>query len=516
MKKKFKIIILLLTFFLFVGLNEKVYAVTTYVCNNMSDDTCEKKDYKYDQEGNTKSFSITLGVLHYNNMNPSNTEKREYIAAFDSCLASNDPNFCSTDPFRFYLPTESKATIAVDSDTNSFPIAICAFPYNGGSPLNQALLEDNVKEYTYFTQAEIDNAISNGKCTSENIYYREVHRGEVSGGSSSSGSGSTTITTTICTKPTSRYKFNSTTDLSGVSLSTHYYKTGDSSICEISYLKDSKTTHLYNYYNSVKTCASSSFEISCKSSSGGYECNLNECNNAADNTSTTSSVTKKCTLYNAADTSDTISFAFIPSTKEKGKYNYLLEYKSKSVSFSTVGNTNFKETKSCPEYVIYDNNTTKYSIADSQGLQQYQNEHSSNSLTLYKFKNVGDSTSLSKDELNDYLSGLSNFDIELDDADADKCQGILTDEMIDILNRALKYIRIAAPILLVIFGCIDFGKAVLSDDKDELKKATSKFTKRAIIVVAIFFVPLIVGFLIDAFNSVSDKSITDLINCGIK
>lgn len=101
-------------------------------------------------------------------------------------------------------------------------------------------------------------------------------------------------------------------------------------------------------------------------------------------------------------------------------------------------------------------------------------------------------------------------------SDNDKCQGILTDEMIDILNRAIKYIRIAAPILLIVFGIVDFGKAVLSDDKDELKKATSKFTKRAIIVVIIFFVPLIVGFLIDIFNSVSDKSITDLINCGIK
>ena len=98
----------------------------------------------------------------------------------------------------------------------------------------------------------------------------------------------------------------------------------------------------------------------------------------------------------------------------------------------------------------------------------------------------------------------------------DECQGILTDEMIDILNRIIKYIRIAAPILLIVFGIMDFGKAVLSDEKEELKKATSKFMKRAIIVVVIFFVPLIVQLLIDAFNSVSDKSITDLINCGIK
>lgn len=150
-----------------------------------------------------------------------------------------------------------------------------------------------------------------------------------------------------------------------------------------------------------------------------------------------------------------------------------------------------------------DNNSTVPSNGTNNG-----NNSTNNSINNSTNNSINNGTNNSS---NNATNGSSNSD-----NNNDKCQEILTEEMIDILNRAIKYIRIIAPILLIIFGIVDFGKAVLSDDKDELKKATSKFTKRAIIVVAIFFVPLIVGFLIDAFNSVSEKSITDLINCGIK
>lgn len=164
-------------------------------------------------------------------------------------------------------------------------------------------------------------------------------------------------------------------------------------------------------------------------------------------------------------------------------------------------NGNFMPGKTCDDiYYVY--STNKIMVATS--------EETFNNLCKSYDENDIEHFCSGKCTYSDRICSSSNS------VDNNKCQGILTDEMIDILNRAIKYIRIIAPVLLVIFGFIDFGKAVLSDDKDELKKATSKFVKRAIIVVAIFFVPLIVSFLINAFNSVSDKSITDLINCGIK
>jgi len=63
---------------------------------------------------------------------------------------------------------------------------------------------------------------------------------------------------------------------------------------------------------------------------------------------------------------------------------------------------------------------------------------------------------------------------------------------VDIVDEIFGIIKIVAPILLIVFGSLDFGQAVLQDNQDALKKATSKFIKRAIATVVIFFVPLLV------------------------
>lgn len=53
--------------------------------------------------------------------------------------------------------------------------------------------------------------------------------------------------------------------------------------------------------------------------------------------------------------------------------------------------------------------------------------------------------------------------------------------------------KIVIPILLIIFGMIDLGKAVIASKDDEIKKATNSLLKRAISAVVIFFIPTIIG-----------------------
>lgn len=53
--------------------------------------------------------------------------------------------------------------------------------------------------------------------------------------------------------------------------------------------------------------------------------------------------------------------------------------------------------------------------------------------------------------------------------------------------------QVGIPILLIVFGSIDLGKAVMSSDDKEIKGATGKLFKRAILAVAVFFVPWIVN-----------------------
>lgn len=60
-------------------------------------------------------------------------------------------------------------------------------------------------------------------------------------------------------------------------------------------------------------------------------------------------------------------------------------------------------------------------------------------------------------------------------------------------------IQIGIPILLIIMGSIDLGKAVLSSDDKEIKGATGKLIKRAIAAVAVFFVTTIVTLLMGMF-----------------
>ncbi len=63
------------------------------------------------------------------------------------------------------------------------------------------------------------------------------------------------------------------------------------------------------------------------------------------------------------------------------------------------------------------------------------------------------------------------------------------------IRKVLSWIQIGVPILILLLGSVDFGKAVLSEDQDALKKATSKFVKRCIIGVAIFLVPIFLDVL---------------------
>ena len=47
---------------------------------------------------------------------------------------------------------------------------------------------------------------------------------------------------------------------------------------------------------------------------------------------------------------------------------------------------------------------------------------------------------------------------------------------------------------------VDFGKAVLAQDEQNMKKAQSTFMKRLIIGVIIFFVPTIINLLLHLAN----------------
>ena len=76
----------------------------------------------------------------------------------------------------------------------------------------------------------------------------------------------------------------------------------------------------------------------------------------------------------------------------------------------------------------------------------------------------------------------------------DACSDL--EPLIKFLKSVLSIIQWGVPILLILMGSIDLGKAVLASDDKEIKGATSKLIKRAIAAVAIFFIPMIVNMLV--------------------
>lgn len=62
-------------------------------------------------------------------------------------------------------------------------------------------------------------------------------------------------------------------------------------------------------------------------------------------------------------------------------------------------------------------------------------------------------------------------------------------------------IQIGIPILLIIMGSIELGKAVISSDEKVIKAATSSLVKKCVAAVAVFFIVTIVSLVFGLFGS---------------
>ena len=70
-----------------------------------------------------------------------------------------------------------------------------------------------------------------------------------------------------------------------------------------------------------------------------------------------------------------------------------------------------------------------------------------------------------------------------------------------VKNLLIPAVQIGIPIILIVLGMFDLGKAVVASKEDEIKAAQKLLIKRAIYAVAIFFVVLIVTALFKAIGN---------------
>ena len=67
-----------------------------------------------------------------------------------------------------------------------------------------------------------------------------------------------------------------------------------------------------------------------------------------------------------------------------------------------------------------------------------------------------------------------------------------------IVGYVVAIVKIVIPILLVVFGMLDVGKAVIAGKPDEVTKNLRGFAMRCIAAILVFFIPSIVSVLIGA------------------
>ena len=73
--------------------------------------------------------------------------------------------------------------------------------------------------------------------------------------------------------------------------------------------------------------------------------------------------------------------------------------------------------------------------------------------------------------------------------------------------------KIVIPIILIILGIVDLGKAVVSNDDKALSKAAVSLLKRIVAAICIFFIPTIIGVVFDFVAGFNEDMQNDAKNC---
>ena len=76
----------------------------------------------------------------------------------------------------------------------------------------------------------------------------------------------------------------------------------------------------------------------------------------------------------------------------------------------------------------------------------------------------------------------------------------IDDKIVGIFSFLVTLIKVGVPILLVIWGSWDLGKAVMAQKEDEIKNAQKLFIKKLIIAVCVFLVPTFIGLALEVIE----------------
>lgn len=81
------------------------------------------------------------------------------------------------------------------------------------------------------------------------------------------------------------------------------------------------------------------------------------------------------------------------------------------------------------------------------------------------------------------------------------------------VGQIIFILKILIPIIIIVFGMIDLGRAVMDSDDKIISKALKLLFKRVVIGICIFFVPILVKVVFGMIVSFSEEMKNDAWNC---
>ncbi len=87
----------------------------------------------------------------------------------------------------------------------------------------------------------------------------------------------------------------------------------------------------------------------------------------------------------------------------------------------------------------------------------------------------------------------------------------------EALHTIYLILEIAAPIAVIVFGSLDYAKAVMASDIEKMEKSKKKFPKRLLLLVLFVLVPILIQIILKLFSTTSDSidADTSLMKCII-
>lgn len=227
-----------------------------------------------------------------------------------------------------------------------------------------------------------------------------------------------------------------------------------------------------------------------------------------------SSCEGKCSLYQETSNAYTCNYIY------KGKKLTVTGENNKCTITYPDGTTNVvtngicgSVTSSCSD-LFYNSKTKEVKAGRYDYSASFNGNQNNYDKTMYDFICGSD-----KESIEYYCAGNckypSNYSIncsKIDDAIIKKelsgatiCTeaGIL--KSFRFIGYLLFVVKIVIPILLIIMGSLDFGKAVVASNQDAVKKAATSFATRIVAGVAIFLLPTIVSF---AFSMLPSEEVS--------